>query len=244
MRLRGQVPTGAEGCRRQCGPPGVTTRERPHTGDRLPDSMPWHRWLEYPSEWRAMWDTIKVVALDPSRAFFNVEVKGSGIAATDFMAAVFLPLGMVRVSGWLAFGLLLGALGRFSLPDTVLVPAIILLALPVYAASLVVFEWLVSHLYAAAFHLALKIVKAGPGAFEGTYCVVAYARGSTAPLVLVPIVGRLVCLAWRVHIWVIGLAQVHRIPESKAAAAVIASLCVLLLPAAGLVGVLLLLAIA
>lgn len=40
----------------------------------LPLSIPWQRRREYPSSARAMWETIKLVLHEPSRAFFNVRV--------------------------------------------------------------------------------------------------------------------------------------------------------------------------
>ena len=70
-------------------------------------------------------------------------------------------------------------------------------------------------------HLCLMMVGGVRQPYEATLRVLGYAQGSTAWLQVIPFLGPLVGGIWALVIEVIGLAQAHEIPTSKALLAVL-----------------------
>jgi len=73
---------------------------------------------------------------------------------------------------------------------------------------------------AGILHLMLLLLGGAPGRFEATFRVACYGQ-ATSLLLLVPFCGFPVTLVWRVVVYVIGLAEAHRIGHGRALAAVL-----------------------
>jgi hypothetical protein len=192
---------------------------QPEAEAPVPPSIPWQCKERYPSVLAAMWETIKVVLLHPSRAFANMRVENSlaqsllytlilgsvcGIIGDALQSAVPTPFAGAapfRQAPPIGFGSGRTGVALFI----VLVPVIV-----------VVGTFIVSGIT----HLALIIVNGANKGFEATFSVMAYCGGSAAIFGLIPFCGSWVMGVWSIVVEIIGLARAHQTSMGKAALAV------------------------
>jgi hypothetical protein len=91
------------------------------------------------------------------------------------------------------------------------------------------------YLGAALLHLVLMLFRGAKRPFDATLTAVAYAHGLNL-LLVVPGCGGLVALVWAVVVLVIGLGEIQRCGQGKAAAAVLSPVVLVCLCCCGLLG--------
>jgi hypothetical protein len=111
--------------------------------------------------------------------------------------------------------------GAFSFAVlAVLMPAIVILYVFVIAAIV---------------HALLLLFSGGGSGFEATFRVVCFSYGSTAPLMIVPVVGSLAAGIWVLIASIFGLIEVHETSGVKATLAVLLPLALCCLCICGVV---------
>ena len=185
-------------------------------------SIPWQNRAAFPSWLKAMWETIKVVLARPSEAFSGMRhrnalggalvytvVLGSAGAIIGQIFSLALNLGMMSLA---RAG---GAPARSAdFAPTVITTAVVIVLSPVFVA-------LGTFVGAGIMHLCLMIVGGANRTFETTFCVVAYAGGSTAVFAVIPFCGGMIGAVWAIVVEIIGLARAHETTPGRAALAVL-----------------------
>jgi len=206
---------------------GYAGSERaPYPGDEVEDgaqySIPWQNRSRFPSLFGALWETIKAVLFEPTRAFSNPRVEGSfgksllfilllgsigvivGLLWQVGLRTLHVRMGMAGGGHWAGVGF-----GTRVVLTVVIVPVLIVVG---------------SILNAGVLHLCLMILGGANRTFEATYAVVAYAGGSTSLLTLIPFCGGLIGGVWNIVLQVIGLREAHRTTTGRAVLAVLVPL--------------------
>ncbi len=202
-------PPGMPG---QAPPPPPPGGEPPGPPTALP-ALPW----EDPSQplLEALVETIKLFVTAPTEAYRRMAREG-GLGRPLFYAVI---LGWIGIAVGQLYSL---AMRGLTLPG---MESLSHAALPVgYAIGFIVFApifiILFLFIWTLIVHLFLMILGAAGGGFEATFRVMAYA--STVQLSqIVPMCGGLIGFFWGLVLEIIGLAEVHRTSQGKAAAAVL-----------------------
>ncbi|MDP6439104.1 MAG: Yip1 family protein [Candidatus Brocadiia bacterium] len=193
--------------------------------ENAPYSIPWQNRDAYPSALRAMWETIKVVLFEPSRAFWNVQVQGALPRALVFVLILGSVGGIIAQVYNAAFQIgsqkMLFSLMGQAPPDMPGAEIAAVVGLVIGTILVPVAVVIGSFVASGVFHLMLMMLGANKNGFEATYCVVAYAQGATALLQVVPVMGGIVALVWQIVVCIIGLSYVHKITSGQAVAAVL-----------------------
>jgi len=178
---------------------------------------------------KAIWETIKAVLVDPSRAFETMKRTG-GIGT---------PLGFYVLVG--SAGTILALIYNFVFQGTIqsfmpqqpgseMVP-IAQATMTVIIAVLTPLIMIISSFITAGFlHLALMICSGAKQPFETTYRTHCYAMGAGTVLAVIPICGGTIGFIWGLVCMCIGLAKTHRIETGRAVGAMFVALiggCVL-----------------
>ena len=166
---------------------------------------------------KAGWETIRLVLLEPSKAFS--EMRRDGIVSAMIFYGILNSVGTLLTLAYQA-GLLAvtGTLTAHNGGADVLVPqAIQLVVQAVLTPFLVV---LGSFIYAGVLHLSLMVCGGAKQQFEATYRTYAYATGAVSVFYVIPIVSFLIIMVWGMVALVIGMARTHQISIGKSLLAV------------------------
>lgn len=168
----------------------------------------------------ALIETVRIVLLEPSKAFATMPAVG-GLGAPLFFFVLCATVGglaglvyqmVLTAVNPTAGGPEQQALAR-ALASTAVLGSTIMI-LPFFFAAL-------AFISSAFTHLALMIVGGAKKSFEATFRVTCYAGGSTSVLNLLPVCGGLAAWIWNIVIMVLGLSEVHGISKARALIAVL-----------------------
>jgi len=183
------------------------------------DAFPWEQRAERGFA-AALLETIRMVLLDPAKAFRIMPLVG-GLGAPLFFFVLLTTVGAVAGLGYqLALNAVNPEVGTpeqrvlaQALASTATLGATIAILPFIFAA--------LAFISAGLTHLALMIVGGAKKSFEATFRVTCYTGGATAILQLLPVCGALAAWIWNVFLMVTGLSEVHGISKGRALVAVI-----------------------
>ncbi len=182
------------------------------------DGLPWERRVET-GFWPGLFETIRMVLLEPSAAFGAMRQTG-GFGAPLFF---FVLLGTVGSVAGIFYQAAFSSVDQSATPEQQAMVAMLssTLAIGVTIMILPFFLAAVAFIGAGLVHLALILVGGAKRPFEATFRVGCYAGGSTALLQLLPVCGTAVASVWNFVLMIIGLSRVHGIGKGRAAVAVL-----------------------
>ena len=196
----------------ESGPPALAPEGAAAAG------LPWENRAQT-GFFNALFETIRLVLLEPSKAFTAMRPTG-GLAAPLFF---FVLTGTVGGLAGIIYQMVLNSVQAAGTPEQQAVVAMFastavvgmtIMFLPIFFAA-------IAFVSAGLVHLALMIVGGANRPFEATFRVVCYAGGASAVLQLLPVCGGLVSSVWNFVLMILGLAQVHGIGKGRAAVAVL-----------------------
>jgi len=182
-------------------------------------------WENEPAGFGCWFKTVGIVLGSPSLAFSLMRQDG-GLGKS--MLYVIYGLGMPVAVGFAmfaAFWLFIGLIAATNGNDGLAALAGALMIVGIGAVMAALYVLLVSTIgtliSAAIYHVLLMIVGGARSGYETTFGVVAYAQGSLAWLIIIPIIGPSVMGIWMIVLMIFGLAQAHEISAGKSALAVL-----------------------
>ncbi len=181
------------------------------------DGIPWERRAEI-GFIPGLFETIRAVLLEPSKAFSAMPITG-GLGAPLFF---FVLVGSVGGLAGFVYQAVLNSINPSSTPQDAAMMAL-LGSTAVIGGSIMVMPILlaaVAFITSAMIHLALMVLGAANRPFEATFRVVCYSGGATAVLQLLPVCGAFAATIWNFIAVVIGISAVHKIGTGRAAVAV------------------------
>jgi len=191
-------------------------------------SLPWQDRERYPSFMGALWETLKLVLFEPSKAFSQIKAEGSLAGSMLYVVILGSVAGYIGLAWQLVWRSTVVALGAAAQggPDMVVaVGGMTIFAL--LAAVLIPISVLIgSFVGSAILHVCLWIVGGANRSFEATYAVMAYCGGATSVFSLIPFCGGLIGAVWNIVIEIIGLREAHGTTTGRAALAVFLPLIV------------------
>ena len=167
-------------------------------------------------------ETVKQVLLSPTALFRNMRREGGYGGPLTFGvlgSTIGFAIGMLMQ---LAIALLTPGQGAMNRPVIGVFALMFLLFLP-FLLGLSLLIW------AALYHLVLRMLGAARYPFETTFRVVAYAFGSTSLLQIFPVCGGLIGFIDSIVVSIIGLTQTHGVSTAKATIAVLVPMLILTL---------------
>ena len=182
------------------------------------DGIPWERRAEV-GFLNALVETIRVVLLEPSKAFAAMSPTG-GLGAPLFF---FVLVGSVGGLVGIFYQSVFNSLNPSSTPEEQAMVAMLgsaaviggsIMLMPVLLAA-------IAFITSALIHLALMLLGGANRPFEATFRVICYAGGATAVLQLLPVCGAIAATMWNFVVMVIGISAVQMIGKGRAAAAVL-----------------------
>lgn len=190
-----------------------------------PDGPAWEQ-REQLGFFKALFDTIHDVLLEPTATFSRMKLRGGfgvplvfflllsivGSIATEFYKFAFRHFGTSFLQGEQAHALMaqMGTTSE-SLGALIIMPIIFVIG---------------AFLGAGVLHICLMLVGGANRPFEATFRVMAYTGGAVALLNLVPGCGMLIGMVWGFIVEIIGLSEVQKISKGRAALAVLLPLIV------------------
>ncbi len=176
---------------------------------------------------KAIWETVKAVLLDPNQAFATMKRDG-GLVTPYFYFFIggvlgilsFLATMMLFLAPMIA-PLIVAAQKQNGGPQLVGTGAIGVVVFLIYAVMLIGSISVAPFIYAGITHLCLMLVGGAKRPFETTFRTWCYAHGSGMFLMVVPVCGWAVSEIWAIVVSCIGLARAHEIPTGKAVLAVL-----------------------
>jgi len=202
----------------------------PEQGPYEPEesSLPWQDRERYPSFVNALWETLKLVLFEPSKAFSQIKAEGSLAGSMLYIVILGSVGGYIGLAWQLlgrAVGLTVGAAAQGEADMVVAVGGMTIFAL--LSALIIPIGVLIgSFVGSAILHVCLWIVGGANRSFEATYAVMAYCGGSTSLFSLIPFCGGLIGAVWNIVIEIIGLREAHGTTTGRAALAVFLPLIV------------------
>lgn len=199
----------------------------PQANDEMPElpvtlgkagGLPWDE-RQTVGFWTALFETIRLVLLEPSNAFSRMKPTG-GFGSPLFYYVILGTIG--GVAGILyqtVFNTYQQAADveqqavSVALSSSVIVGVTIMI-LPVFLA-------VGAYIGAGLLHLSLMILGGAKRPFEATFRVCCFAGGSTAVLQLLPVCGGLAASVWNFVLIIVGLSKVHDISKGRAVMAVL-----------------------
>ena len=181
-------------------------------------SLPWEKRAET-GFWTSLFETIRMVLLEPKAAFATMKQTG-GLGAPLFF---FVLVASVGGAAGIVYQMVLNSVQPAATPQEQAAMAIFtstaavgatLMFLPIMFAAL-------AFVSAALVHLSLMLVGGARRPFEATFRVTCYAGGATAVLQLLPVCGAFISSIWNFVCMVFGLSEVHGIGKGRAALAVL-----------------------
>ncbi len=182
------------------------------------DGIPWERRAEI-GFFPGLLETIRVVLLEPSKAFSAMPITG-GLGAPLFF---FVLVGSIGGLAGFVYQAVLNSINPSSTPQDAAMMALLgstaviggsIMIMPVLLAA-------VAFITSAMIHLALMVLGGANRPFEATFRVVCYSGGATAVLQLLPVCGAFAATIWNFIVVVIGISAVHKIGTGRAAVAVL-----------------------
>jgi len=180
--------------------------------------IPWERRAEI-GFFPGLFETIRAVLLEPSKAFSSMPITG-GLGAPLFF---FVLVGSVGGLAGFVYQAVLNSINPSTTPQDEAMMAMLgstaviggsIMIMPVLLAA-------VAFVTSALIHLALMVIGGANRPFEATFRVVCYSGGATAVLQLLPVCGAFAATIWNFIIMVIGISAVHKISTGRAAVAVL-----------------------
>ncbi len=181
------------------------------------DGIPWERRAEI-GFFPGLFETIRAVLLEPSKAFSAMPITG-GLGAPLFF---FVLVGSVGGLAGFVYQAVLNSINPSSTPQDAAMMAL-LGSTAVIGGSIMVMPILlaaVAFITSAMIHLALMVLGGANRPFEATFRVVCYSGGATAVLQLLPVCGAFAATIWNFIVVVLGISAVHKIGTGRAAVAV------------------------
>ncbi len=172
--------------------------------------------------WQGIYQTIKEVLFSPDTLFSNLHFKGG-------------------LSEPLAFGLLIGSLGRMfnsfwlflmvsggllPLSDFIFVQftvGSIFLRIMIFIPLFVIIRMFIS---SAVWHLLLLVVRGGNNGYEATFRVISYSQAAQV-WGLIPFVGGLISMIWQLIVQIVGLREIHETTYLKVILAFLIPICII-----------------
>jgi hypothetical protein len=190
----------------------------PHyTGGPRP-GLPWET---QPKSFGTWWETAKLCLMQPSYAF-RIMWQYGGIGAPLLHAVSGIAIGSFGQLLWsiplVLVASVAGNQGQGG-PEIAGVVGLQVVMQFVQCAAAVGFGAIGVFIGAAIIHVCLMMVGGAKQSYETTFRVIAYSQGATGWLNAIPC-GALVLGIWALVLEIIGLAEAHEIPGSKAALAV------------------------
>jgi hypothetical protein len=182
------------------------------------EGIPWERRAEI-GFFPGLFETIRAVLLEPSKAFSAMPITG-GLGAPLFFFVLVGSIG--GLAGFVYQAVLNSINPSTSAQDQAMMA--LLGSTAVIGGSIMIMPVLlaaVAFVTAALIHLALMVLGGANRPFEATFRVVSYSGGSTAVLQLLPVCGAFAATIWNFVIMVIGISAVHKIGTGRAAVAVL-----------------------
>ena len=180
--------------------------------------IPWERRAEI-GFFPGLFETIRAVLLEPSKAFSAMPLSG-GLGAPLFF---FVLVGSIGGLAGFVYQAVLNSINPSSTPQDQAMMAM-LGSTAVIGGSIMVMPILlaaIAFVTSALIHLALMVIGGANRPFEATFRVVCYSGGATAVLQLLPVCGAFVATIWNFILMVIGISAVHKISTGRAAVAVL-----------------------
>ncbi len=182
--------------------------------------FPWEK-REQMGFFNALFETIRMVLLDPSKSFRAMPLTG-GFGAPLFFFVLCSMIGVIVAGGYqVAFSALPSA-SAMSQADRMLAGA---LSSPAFIGVMLIVMMILfvvgAFISAGISHLALMLVGGAKKPYEATFRVLSYAGGACAILQFVPVCGGLLMWIWSIVVMVIGFSEVHGIGKGHALLAVL-----------------------
>lgn len=184
---------------------------------------------------KAIWETVKAVLLDPNRAFATMKREGGFGAPLGFYMLVYAVMIVFAVVYNILFhGAMLAMIPKEARGPTMSdlmamtgLGAFLYVILAIFLPPMIVlFKFITS----GVLHLSLMICSGAKQPFETTFRTACYAMGAGAALSIIPICGGSIGFLWGVVCLCMGLAKTHEINVGRAVCAVLLPLvtcCVL-----------------
>ncbi|MGA1539550.1 MAG: YIP1 family protein [Chthoniobacterales bacterium] len=180
--------------------------------------IPWERRAEI-GFFPGLFETIRAVLLEPSKAFGGMPITG-GLGAPLFF---FVLVGSIGGLAGFVYQAVLNSISPASTPQDEAMMALLgstaviggsIMIMPVILAA-------VAFVTSGLIHLALMVIGGANRPVEATFRVVSYSGGATAVLQLLPVCGAFAATIWNFIVMVIGISTVHKIGTGRAAVAVL-----------------------
>ena len=182
------------------------------------DGLPWERRREI-GFFNGLFETIRLVLLEPTKAFTAMPVTG-GLGAPLFF---YVLVGSIGALAGFFYQAVLNSVAPAGTPQEEAVAAMLgstaviggsIMMMPVVLAA-------VAFVTSGLIHLALMILGGANRPFESTFRVVCYAGGATAVLQLLPVCGSIAMTVWNLIVMVLGISVVQKIGTGRSFVAVV-----------------------
>lgn len=155
----------------------------------------------------ALFQTIKASMFSPVEFFSNMPVRG-GVLLPLLFGIIVETVGSMAAYLW---STAVGGQGIFEFPSKT--PILFALLIPL-------FVFLGLFLWGVILHASLFLVGGAQRDFEATFRIVCYTSGPEL-FGIIPVIGGIISLIWKLYITVVGLREVHGISNGRAIAALL-----------------------
>lgn len=169
--------------------------------------------------WTALFETIRLVLLEPSNAFSRMRPTG-GFGSPLFYYVI---LGTVGGVVGIVYQTVFNMYQPTATPDQQVFSAALTSSVAVGVTIMILPLFLAAGAYIGSgiLHLSLMLLGGAKRPFEATFRVCCFAGGSTAVLQLLPVCGGLAASVWNFVLIIVGLSKVHEISKGRAVVAVL-----------------------
>lgn len=191
--------------------------ELPVTLDKA-GGLPWDE-RQTVGFWTALFETIRLVLLEPSNAFSRMKPTG-GFGSPLFYYVI---LGTIGGVAGILYQTVFNTYQQAADVEQQAVPVALSSSVIVGVTIMIlpVFLAVGAYIGAGILHLSLMILGGAKRPFEATFRVCCFAGGSTAVLQLLPVCGGLAASVWNFVLIIVGLSKVHDISKGRAVIAVL-----------------------
>lgn len=182
--------------------------------------FPWEK-REQMGFFNALFETIRMVLLEPTKSFHSMSPTG-GFGAPLFFFVLCSTVGAIAVTGYQVAFTALSPASSMSPSDRMMAET---LHSPVFIGGMLIVMPILfvvgAFISAGISHLALMLVGGAKKPYEATFRVLSYAGGACAILQLVPVCGGFLMWIWSIVLVVVGFSEVHGIGKGRALVAVL-----------------------